>query len=204
MRAQRPRQARSEIRRQQIVVAALVCFAELGFSETTMEVIRKRSGASTGSIYNLFGSKEELAAAVYLEGLRHYQSGFVEVLSKNRAARAGVKAVVRYHLGWVEEHPDWARYLFQMRRADFMAAAVADIKKLNREFIKNVAAWFRPHVNSGFIRRLPVDLYPALILGPCQEFAREWLAGSTKTEIKTAGRKIANAVWRAVKGSGKR
>ena len=203
MRQQRQRQARSEVRRQQIVEAALVCFADQGFSETTMEVIRKRSGASTGSIYHLFGSKEELAAAVYLEGLRHYQSGFVEVLSKNRAARAGVKAVVRYHLGWVEEHPDWARYLFQMRRADFMVAAMADIKKLNREFIKNVAAWFRPHINSGFIRRLPVDLYPALILGPCQEFAREWLAGSTKTEIKTASRKIANAVWRAVAGSGK-
>ena len=204
MRQQRQRQARSEVRRQQIVEAALVCFAELGFSETTMEVIRKRSGASTGSIYNLFGSKEELAAAVDLEGLRHYQSGFVEVLSKNRAARAGVKAVVCYHLGWVEEHPDWARYLFQMRRADFMAAAMADIKKMNREFMQNVAAWFRPHVTSGFIRRLPVDLYPALILGPCQEFAREWLAGSTRTEIKTAGRKIANAVWRAMEGSGER
>jgi AcrR family transcriptional regulator len=204
MRAQRPRQARSEVRRQQIVATALVCFTELGFSETTMEVIRRRSGASTGSIYNLFGSKEELAAAVYLEGLRHYQSGFVEALSKNRAAQAGVKAVVRYHLGWVEEHPDWAGYLFQMRRADFMAAATVDIKKLNQEFMKNVAAWFRPHINSGFIRRLPVDLYPALILGPCQEFAREWLAGSARTEIKTASRKIANAVWRAVAGSGKR
>jgi AcrR family transcriptional regulator len=201
LRQPRQRQARSEVRRQQIVQAALVCFTELGFSETTVEVIRDRSGASTGSIYNLFGSKEELAAAVYYEGLVHYQSGFVEVLKKNRPARAGVRAVVRYHLGWVEEHPDWARYLFHMRQADFMRSAKGEIKQLNREFIMRVKDWLCPHLESGRIRKLPMDLYPALILGPCQAFARQWLAKTVKTSVKTAGVKIADAVWLAVQGS---
>jgi AcrR family transcriptional regulator len=165
-----------------------------------MEVIRDRSGASTGSIYNLFASKEELAAAVYTLGLANYQSGFVEVLKKNRHAQAGVKAIVRYHLGWVEAHPDWARYLFQMRQADFMRSAKEDIKQLNRGFIKKIAQWLRPHQESGQIRKLPTDLYPALIMGPCQAFARDWLAKRARTSMKTAKAKIADAVWLTVRG----
>ncbi|MBO0795388.1 MAG: helix-turn-helix transcriptional regulator, partial [Ktedonobacteraceae bacterium] len=39
-----------ESRRQAILEAALACFASKGFTETTMEDIRKLSGASMGSI----------------------------------------------------------------------------------------------------------------------------------------------------------
>ena len=55
-------------RRQAILDAALACFTNKGFTETTMEDIRIRSGASTGSIYHHFSNKEMLARALYLEG----------------------------------------------------------------------------------------------------------------------------------------
>lgn len=194
-------QSRSTVRRRQIIAAALKCFIETGVSGTPMEAIRKRSGASTGSIYHHFKSKEELAAAVYLEGLSHYQAGLIAELMLNHDARGGIMAMVRFHLTWVQENPDWARYLFQMRRAPFIKAREAAIQEKNQVFMDQLTAWFRPRIRRGSIRRLPGDLYPSLILGPCQEFVREWLAGEIRTEVDTAARIIGEGVWRSVRGT---
>ena len=108
-------QARGVARRRSIIEAALACFSERGFGETTMEQIRVRAGASTGSVYHQFRGKEELGVEVYVEGLGMYQAGFVAELSRHEEAEGGVRAIVGYHLGWVRQHQDWARYLFQMR-----------------------------------------------------------------------------------------
>lgn len=194
----RTSQARGARRREQVLQAALACFSEQGFGATTVEQIRRRSGASTGSIYHLFGGKQELAVELYLEGLRDYQAGFTAELSRHRSARAGTGAMVRFHLGWVREHPDWARYLFQMRQAAFVQASEERIAQLNAGFHEQVAAWLGPHVRAGRIRRFPRDLYPSLLLGPCQEFARAWLAGKTRTGWDRARRELSAAVWRCV------
>ncbi len=66
----------TELRRKAILDAALSCFASKGFTETTMEDIRKISGASTGSIYHHFSNKEMLARALYLEGRNVSMSPF--------------------------------------------------------------------------------------------------------------------------------
>ena len=58
----------TETRRKAILQAALKSFSTKGFTETTMEDIRRLSGASTGSIYHHFENKEMLAQALYLEG----------------------------------------------------------------------------------------------------------------------------------------
>lgn len=198
MRKQGIKQARSELRRSQILQAALDCFSRLGFEETTIEDIRKRSGASSGSIYHHYKSKDELGAAVYLEGLIDYQAGFVEELERHKDAKAGMFAIVRYHLGWVADHPDWARYLFTMRRAEFMTTRETDIKGQNKGFLKRVSSWFKPYIQDGTLRDLHPELYSALIFGPCQEFARHWLAGRMRTKVGEASEQIGRAVWRAL------
>src|SRR5215470_14374357 len=73
----RVRSAASERRRKSILDAALACFLERGVAATTTEEIRDRSGASIGSIYHHFGDKEGLAGALYVEGIRSYQEGFL-------------------------------------------------------------------------------------------------------------------------------
>jgi AcrR family transcriptional regulator len=185
-------------RRRQIIEAALACFSELGFGETTMEQIRVRAGASTGSVYHQFRSKEELGVEVYLEGLGTYQAGFVAQLERHGEAEAGIRAIIAYHMGWVRQHPDWARYLFQMRQAAFLTASEQRIGELNAAFVGRVGQWLRPHVRAGRIRRVPRDLYAALLLGPCQEFSRAWLAGRADVDWDTATSELADAAWRTL------
>lgn len=190
---------RSSKRRKDILQAALECFVELGFSNTTMEEIRKRSGASTGSIYHHFKSKEQLATSIYLAGIADYQAGFVRELDGSRDARAGIAAVIRYHLRWVQEHPEWARYLFQMRYTDFMAAAEYTIAEQNREFYGHIQRWLDDRHKKGELKRLPFEITLQIIISPCFGFARLWLNGKVKTDPGKAGRIFADAAWRALR-----
>jgi len=194
-----PREKSTAVRRKQIIDAALLCFTELGFTETTMDHIRRRPKASTGSIYHHFQSKDQLAAAVYLEGLLDYQQGVLAELKGHRDAREGISAMVQYHLRWVAEHPAWARYLFQMRQAEFLAPTDGTIQDLNYTFVGQVTRWFAPHIKAKRLRSLPRDLTIAILLGPSQEFTRQYLTGRTKTDITSASKTLAEATWRALK-----
>ncbi len=185
-------------RKKLIIETALACFSELGLDRTNMEDIRKRSGASTGSIYHHFKSKEQLAAEVYLEGIRRYQEGFLLAIEGKADAREGIKAVVCYHLTWVQDHPDWARFLFQQRRAEFMAGTEDQFTRINADFLGRASLWFGTHIRAGTFRRLPTDIYVAFLLGPCQEYTRMYLSGHARAKPDEIADELAEAVWRAI------
>ena len=105
-----------------------------------------------------------------------------------------------YHLAWVRDHPNWARYPFQIRGADFMASSEGRIAEHNRTFVARFKEWLRPHVRSGAARRLPPDVSIAVLLGPSREYARRWLAGKTTTGLDEAADDLAEAAWRSLRG----
>ena len=58
-----------------------------------------------------------------------------------------------------------------------------------------MSAWFTKHIESGVIRPLPRDVFSALLLGPCQEFARLYVSGYAGTDVAEAARHLAAAAW---------
>jgi len=195
MKTKNSRHASTPSRRKEIIKAALLCFVELGFAQTSMADIQRRSNASTGSIYHHFRSKEQLAAEVYIQGIRDYQEGFLAVLEDERSPRNGIFAVIRYHLQWVSNHPEWTRYLFQKAHAAFMASAADVFAGLNAEFMKGCARWLCVHVKAGTVRRLSPDMYVAILLGPLMEYTRLYLACQTCTPLEHAMQELASAAW---------
>lgn len=193
------RAAASETRRQQILSAALECFTTQGVEATTIEDIRARCGASVGSIYHHFGSKEDLAVALYIEGLRSYQEGFIRELTRHDGAASGVRAVVVYHLDWVSANPNWARYLLYHREAEVITSAESALEDVNGRFVSVMMDWLEPHLEAGSIARLPRDLYQPILVGPLHQFTRQWLAGRTTTTIGEAKTVLGEAVWRALR-----
>src|SRR5258707_15886203 len=93
-------------RRREILDAALACFVEKGLVATTIDEIRLAAGASIGSRYHHFDSKDDLAAALYIEGLHDYQQGAVAERHAHPEAEQGIKAAVVHHLRWVMCHND--------------------------------------------------------------------------------------------------
>jgi len=187
--------ANSKIRKQQIINASLVCFTEKGFTETSITDICKKSGASTGSVYHHFKSKGKLAAAIYLEGIRDFQTGMIKTLLKQKTARDGIFSIIRYHLSWVKKNPYWARFLFQKRHAEYMDESEDEMKRLNADFGQNMSTWFKRHIGAGTIKPLPRDVIIALLLGPCQEFSRLYISGNVQTDVTKAAEALAAGAW---------
>lgn len=188
-------------RRRAILAAALDVFTRTGFAAATMEDVRAGAGASTGSVYHHFRSKEQLAAALFVEALRDYQTGFVEVLGTGAPKRI-VRALVAYHLRWVERRPAWARWLLDMsRQAELVAATEAEVRALNEAFAERVMAWMAPHVERGTLRALPPELCFAILVGPAQVFTRMWLGGGARVSMAQAIRTLGDAAWASLDGA---
>lgn len=190
-------------RREEILDAALRCFAEAGIGGTTVGDIRGRAGATTGSLYHFFDGKDALVGALYVDVLRRYQHDLAGRLGRHRTARAGVRAIVEHYLGWVEAHPDDARFLFDARRSEAVAAVDAEVQALNAELLGVVRGWLRPHVDKGEILDHPMDVLLAVVIAPAAAFAREWLAGQTRTELRRARVVLADAAWASLARPGK-
>ncbi len=69
-------------RRQQILRAAMICFAKRGFHQTTMQDVSQEAGISVGLIYRYFASKEAVIAAMAEE----HKKDLHELLERARAA----------------------------------------------------------------------------------------------------------------------
>jgi len=65
-----------ETRRQQILEAAIACFARKGFHQTTMEDIGQEAGLSPGLAYRYFDSKEDIILATIEDSLSRYERFF--------------------------------------------------------------------------------------------------------------------------------
>ncbi len=76
-------------RRQQIMRAAMVCFAKCGFHQTTMQDISAEAGISVGLIYRYFESKDAVISAM---GDNH-QRVLGELLARARQAPTLAEAI---------------------------------------------------------------------------------------------------------------
>lgn len=181
----------SPSRRDEILEAALDSFADTG--GTAIEEVRKRSGASVGSIYHHFGGKDGIAAALYVQILRGYQEGVARALQGADGGREGVEALVRYHLRWVERNPERARFLLQNAAA--RTEAGEELRALNRSFSAGVTEWIECQPA---IRPLSLEVFYAVVIGPAQELSRLWLAGRVES-LRRLEDELAGAAWRAVR-----
>jgi AcrR family transcriptional regulator len=192
-------EALPDARRRAILDAALEVFLESGVDAAAVEAIRHRAGASVGSLYHRFGSKEGIAAAVYVDALRDYQAEFVATLDRAVTAPDGIRAAVRTHMRWVRGNPDRAQFLFAVAGADVRRAARDELHALNGHFFARVESWLRGHVKAGEIRDVSTDVVYALWLGPSQELARLWLARGRRGALRTETALLADAAWRALR-----
>ncbi len=186
-------------RRDEVCASALACFDELGYESTTIDDIRQRAQASIGSIYHHFGSKEGIAAAVYMQAFERYQQELLEVVERARTARALVRGVVFFHVDWTLEHPRWARFLLQMRRAESIASVEETLKIKNKALISRINQRIEHFVEQGALARMPQPLYTALLIGPAQEMAKRWLSSHPDVELQTLRKPLADAAWASLK-----
>ncbi|SFG93223.1 transcriptional regulator, TetR family [Duganella sp. CF458] len=184
-------------RKSAILSAALAVFSEKGIEATSIEDIRQSSQASVGSIYHHFGNKEGIAAALFAQGLDSYWQQIKENVAQASNAEFAIHAIVSTHLNWIVQQPDMARFLFARRQA--VSAEHDDaIRQRTAAHFKEVFEKLKPWFKQGVLRRLPIELYGPLLLGPSQELARNWLGGRIGFNPLTAIDELSSAAWRTL------
>lgn len=184
-------------RKSAILAAALAVFSEKGIEAATIEDVRQRSQASVGSIYHHFGTKEGIAAALFAHGIDDYWARLIASAADKASAERTIHGLIAAHIGWIAEKPDLARFLFSRRQAVGQAYDEA-IRQRTAAHFKTLFELLKPWFKQGVLRRLPAGLYAPLLMGPAQEYSRQWLGGRIDIEPRVAIRELSQAAWRSL------
>ncbi|MEU5878965.1 TetR/AcrR family transcriptional regulator [Spirillospora sp. NPDC047279] len=185
----------NELGRDKVLRAALELFGRDGVAATTLSSLRQAGGVSVGSFYHHFAGKEQVVEALFVECIGLYQAAFLEELRRNDDPRAGVAAVVAFHVRWCMDNPGRARFLFTER-----PPSGPELAGLNKAFFGEVLSWWRAHVHHGALPELDLVSAYVLWLGPAQELCRLWLNGEVAAPGDEQIARLGRAAWRALEG----
>ena len=87
------RELQREVRRKQILDAALVVFGEKGFHASNVSDVAAQAGVSQGTIYWYFESKEELISAAILSFVEEVASGALAITQMGETSADKLRAL---------------------------------------------------------------------------------------------------------------
>lgn len=194
----RKTQKRTTKRRRDILNASLRCFLRHGVEASTIEQIRDASGASAGSIYHHFGSKQAIAVALYVEGMRDLARAMSEAMNRHTPLADGLEALIGAYFHWVGKNRDWALYLLRVATADLSTSESEQIDQVNAQARKDLGEWLKPFVESGEIRHFPEEIYASLVYGPGTHFVRHALSGRIDLDFHVAVKILSEAAYHSL------
>ena len=153
-----PRQNRSRFMVQSLVDAAVILIAEEGLEAATAARIADRAGVSVGSLYQYFGSKEDIYDAV-LDQLAHGLGSVVQA-QLQRLPHTSIDEFVRGLLMdvWCFLDANEKRYLHVAKywaQLDFVAA----MNELENQLTASIAIALARRGTTGVPSHLPAQVY---------------------------------------------
>jgi AcrR family transcriptional regulator len=188
--------------RSAILDAALTCFVESGYEQTTIAVIRQRSGVSNGALFHHFPTKDAIADALYVDSMTSFQEGLWELLRRRpRSLRAAVRGAIAHQISWIEANTDRARFVYTRGTLDWESPAGAQLGEVNRKLAAAYQDWMEPLIERGLIRPMSMLVLTAIVTGPTHAIARRWLAGQLARPLHDYLDELAAAACAALSGT---
>lgn len=181
-----------------ILDAALAAFSDGPVDKVTIDDIRQRAEVSVGTIYHHFANREQIIDALHLQAVDEWQDAFLTALRRSRNPRRGIEHAVEAHLSFITTQPALASIL--LSRAEPEDPVIRQhLSSSYTAFGTGFGDWLAPHADAGLIRRLPPEMYAAIIIGPCMELSRHVIAGRTTQPITKARAQLAELIWAAIR-----
>ncbi len=166
---------RKELKRQQIIRAAITVFSKGSFQDASIDEIARLACVAEGTIYQYFKNKEDLFFSIPLERthvfcreLENYMDGISDATEK-------IKRLVWYYLYFFKTNPDYARVLMLEMRVSRRFAQSKTYEGL-KIFGSRVLQILAEGQQQGAIRD-DCDLYISrqLLLGMLEHVVIRWL-----------------------------
>ena len=107
MGAKERREREREQRKSQILDTARALLLEKGMNATSINQIAKRSELSVGAIYFYFKDKEELFAALQVEGLELLRQAISKAVGSKMPPEKKIRSIASAYLQFSEEHKNY-------------------------------------------------------------------------------------------------
>jgi AcrR family transcriptional regulator len=178
-------QKKTKGRKDRIMEAALRSFAAKGFQESTIAEISKKAGVSEATIYEYFGTKEDLLFAipekVTLEAIAETE----RVLPYIKGAEARIRAIIHGYIRIYGDNPDYsALVLLQLtpNKRFRQTNAHATIRKAAHMLLDCIREGI---VDRTFKQNINPHLVRSMLLGTIEHLFIQWhlQGGSAKESI---------------------
>lgn len=186
--------------RDRVLAAALKLFVEQGYFNTNVPDLSRESKCSVGSIYHNFRNKEEVAAALYQEGINSFRRAIERAIDGVKEPSEVVKTVIKSFLEFSEVNHQFSKYLWLSRHNEFMSGVIKSptmvgFDALGRKLTRSIKLGIR----EGKILPLKANIIWTIMFGIPLAYVRDWLDGFNPDPPKQVAEEIADACWRALK-----
>ncbi len=186
--------------RERILAAALKLFVEQGYFNTNVPDLSRESKCSVGSIYHNFKNKEEVASALYLEGISAFRNALQESLKGHTDMEQILKILVRSFLRFSEVNHQLSRYIWLCRHNEFMSGFIKHPTLVGFDPLgRTLTSAIKNGIRSGKLRPLKANTIWSILFGIPLAYVRDWLDGYNKELPSKVSDEIADSCWRALR-----
>ena len=185
--------------RERILGAALKLFVEQGYFNTNVPDLSRESKCSVGSIYHNFKNKEEVATALYEEGMLAFRKALETSITTSDNPEEVIKSIVASFLEFSEVNHQLSKYIWLSRHNEFMTGIIkhptrVGYDKLGRTLTKAI----KNGIRNGQIRDINANIVWSVIFGIPLAYVRDWLDGFNTRPPSEVSEELSDACWRSI------
>jgi AcrR family transcriptional regulator len=185
--------------RDRIMAAALKLFVEQGYFNTNVPDLSRESQCSVGSIYHTFKNKEEVASALYEEGINAFRRTIDSSLANEKDIQKIIKILITSFLTFSEVNQQLSRYLWLSRHHEFMTGNIKHPTRIGFDHLgRKLTKAIKTAIRQGKIRPLNANIIWSILFGIPLSYVRDWFDGYNSLPPSEVADTIAEACWRAL------
>jgi AcrR family transcriptional regulator len=167
------------LRRTEILDAAVKIFAAKGFHNATVAEISAASGFAIGTLYQFFESKEQLYTAMLTEKLGMMYAAIRMAVEEEADIVRKIELLVASHFRYVEENAEFCSIFV---RGDYLSLSEgsAELRKRMRSdyafHVSFIEAVMREGIHGGILKKIDPPMMAAALTGIVNSYASKWLA----------------------------
>mgnify|MGYP002400988900 CR=1 FL=1 len=167
------------LRRADILDAAVKIFAAKGFHNTTVAEIAASSGFAIGTLYQFFASKEHLYSALLAERLTAMYADIRAAVAEASDVIGKIELLVSSQFRYVEENADFCGIFV---RGDYLSLSEGNAElrgRIRSDYARHVAfieEVLADGIRAGLIKEMDPTLMATALTGIINSYAAKWIA----------------------------